>query len=175
MKKEFFKRVAELANKSFLGMKELKGILIGGPMPTKEEFADGDFLNNELKKKIISLQDLSYTGSFGLNELVDKSQEILAKEEIMKEKKIVNEFLEYLRKEPEKTAYGKKEVINAINTGAVEKLLISEDLPDDEIEEIQEKSEEIGTDFFIISVETREGIQLKDLGGYAAILRYALK
>jgi len=175
MKKEFFKRVAEVANKTFLGMKELKGILVGGPMPTKEEFVDGDFLNNELKKKIIALQDLGDTGESGLHELVDKSKDALEKEAVMKEKTMVKEFFELLRKNPGKTAYGKAEVMKAVEMGAVEKFLISEDLPDDEIEEAQEKSEKFGAEIFIISTETREGVQIRDLGGYAAILRYALK
>lgn len=175
MKKEFFKRVGELANKTFLEMKDLKGILVGGPIPTKEEFLDGDYLNNELKKKIIAVQDLSYTGEFGLHELVDKSKEVLEKEEITKEKKVINEFLEMLRKEPGKVAYGKDEVYKAIEIGAVEKLLISENLPDEEIETLQEKGEKSGAQVHIISTETREGVQIRDLGGYAAILRYALK
>ncbi|MBU4502474.1 MAG: ribosomal L7Ae/L30e/S12e/Gadd45 family protein, partial [Nanoarchaeota archaeon] len=174
MKKEFFKRVAELVNKTFLGMKELKGILIGGPMPTKDEFVDGDFINNELKKKIVSMQDLSYTGDFGLNELVDKSKDALEKEAVMQEKKLVTEFFELLRKDPGKAAYGKEEVLKAIKAGAAEKILVSEDLSDDELEEVQEKAEEFGTEINIISTETREGVQIRDLGRYAAILRYAL-
>ncbi len=175
MKKEFFKRVGELANQTFLTMRELKGILVGGPVPTKDEFVDGDYLNNELKKKIITMQDLSYTGDFGLQELVDKSKEVLQKEEVTKEKNIVNQFLEMLRKDPGKVAYGKKEVMEALEMGAVEKLLISESLPDEELETMQEKGEKSGAEVHIISIETREGGQIKDLGGYAAILRYAIK
>ena len=175
MKKEFFKRVGELANQTFLTMKDLKGILIGGPVPTKDEFVDGDYLNNELKKKIIAMQDLGYTGDFGLKELVDKSNEVLAKEEVTKEKKVVNEFFELLRKEPGKVAYGKKEVMEALEIGAIEKLLISENLPEEELEQLQERGEKSGAEVHIISIETMEGGQIKDLGGYAAILRYALK
>lgn len=175
MKKEFFKRVGELANQTFLTMKDLKGILVGGPVPTKDEFVDGDYLNNELKKKIIAMQDLGYTGDFGLKELVDKSKEVLAKEEVIKEKKVVNEFFELLRKEPGKVAYGKKEVMEALEIGAVEKLLISENLSEEELEQLQEKGEKSGAQVHIISIETMEGGQIKDLGGYAAILRYALK
>lgn len=174
MKKEFFKRVGELANQTFLTMKDLKGILVGGPVPTKDEFVDGDYLNNELKKKIITMQDLGYTGEFGLHELVDKSKEVLEKEGIMKEKKVVNEFFEILRKDPGKVAYGKKEVMEALEMGAVEKLLLSENL-EEELEALQEKGEKSGAEVYIVSIESREGGQIKDLGGYAAILRYAIK
>ena len=172
--KDFFKKVGGAFNKEFLEMKNLKGILIGGPGPTKQTFIDGPYLNNELKRKIISVQDLGYTGEFGLNELVDKSQEVLARESIIEEKKILNRFFETLAKEPEKIAYGKKETEKAIDMGAVDLLLLSDDLDDDYIEELDNKAEKTGSKVEIISTETKEGIQLKELGGVAAILRYQI-
>jgi peptide chain release factor subunit 1 len=36
MAKEFFKRVAESIKKHFWDNKKLKGILVGGPIPTKD-------------------------------------------------------------------------------------------------------------------------------------------
>lgn len=174
MAKEFYKRIGEGANKEFLDMKELKGILIGGPGPTKEEFFDGNYLNNEVKKKVLGLKDLSYTGEFGLNELVDKSHDLLAKEGIIKEKIIVNKFLELLAKNPGKVAYGLREVKKALEMGAVETLLLSDSLEDDIIEQLEAVAENMGTEVEMISIETKEGAQLKDLGGIAAILRYEL-
>jgi len=175
MAKEFYKRIGEAANKEFLDMKELKGILIGGPGPTKEEFFDGNYLNNEVKKKVLGLKDLGYTGEFGLNELVDKSQDLLVKEAITKEKQVVQKFLELLAKNPQKAAYGLKEVKKALELGAVEILLLSDSLEEDIMEQLEEIAENMGTEIEIISIETREGIQLKDLGGIAAILRYELQ
>lgn len=172
--KDFYKKIADIVNKEFLGMKELKGIIIGGPGPTKDTFLDGNFLNNELKKKVIGVKDLSYTGEFGLNELVDKSNDLLAKEAITGEKKLVNRFLEMLSKEPDKVAYGKKEVEKALDAGAVDTLLISEDIGDEYIENMEEKITESGAKLEIISIESREGNQLKNLGGVAAILRFAI-
>jgi len=172
--KDFFKKVGSAANKEFLEMKNLKGLLIGGPGPTKHTFIDGPYLNNEIKKKIISTQDLSYTGEFGLNELVEKSQEVLAQESIIEEKKILNHFFETLAKTPEKATYGKKETEKAIELGAVDLLLLSEDLDDNYIEEMDNKAEGMGGKVEIISVETKEGVQLKELGGIAAILRYQI-
>jgi len=171
---DFYKKVGDVVNKQFLNMKELKGILIGGPGPTKETFFDGNYLNNEIKKKVLGLKDLSYTGEFGLHELVDRSKDLLAQEMITKEKEILNKFFTMLAKEPEKTAYGKKEVENALMQGAVDILLLSEDLDDEYIEKLEEKAEKFGTKIEIISTETKEGVQLKELGGIGAILRYAI-
>lgn len=171
-KHDFYKRISEVVNKEFLGMKDLKGILVGGPGMTKETFVHGNYLNNELKKKVIAIEDLSYTGEYGLNELVEKSKDKLAEEDITKEKELVNELLTMLAINTEKVAYGKEEVRKALELGAVDKLLISEVF--DAVEEFETLAEKYGTKVFIISTETREGVQLRDLGGIAAILRYAL-
>jgi len=170
--KDFYKKIADLCNKEFLGVKELKGILIGGPGPTKESFKE--YLNNELQKKVIAIQDLTYTNESGLHHLVEKSAEVLEKEVIAEEKKIMEKFFTLLAKEIEKTAYGKEPVENALQAGAVELLLISEDIDDKIIEHFEDLAKTTGTDIKLISVYTKEGIQLKHLGGIAAILRYAL-
>lgn len=170
-KHEFYKRISSVANKEF-SMKSLKGILVGGPGMTKETFVNGNYLDTKLKEKIIATKDLSYTGEFGLNELVEKSKDKLAEEEITKEKELVNEFLEMVAKSSDKTAYGRDEVKKAIELGAVSKLLLSEEF--DAIEEFEELATKYGSEVFIISVETREGVQLRDMGGVVAILRFAI-
>jgi peptide chain release factor subunit 1 len=171
---DFYQRVAERANKEFYNKSGIKGILIGGPGPTKETFFDGNYLNNEVKKKVLGLKDLSYTGEFGLHELVDKSQDLLAKEAIIEEKNLLNRFFTLLAKEPEKTTYGRLQTKKALEYGAVDLLLLSEELDDKTIDEFMEIAEKFNTKVEIISTDTREGIQLKELGGIASILRFAL-
>ena len=63
--------------------------------------------------------------------------------------------------------------MKALDCGAVDKLLLSESF--DKIESFEEKANNMGTKVFIVSVDTREGAQLKELGGVAAILRYAME
>ncbi len=171
--KDFFKKIGDAANKEFLEMKDLKGIIIGGPGPTKEDFLNGDYLNNEVKKKVLGTLDLSYTGEFGLNELVDKSQELLAEEEVMEEKKVMQEFFTTLATNPQKTAYG-KEVDKAFEYGAVKIVLLSDSLDSKDIEEYEKKAEDTGAEIKIISTKTREGEQLKEIGKVAAILRFVV-
>ncbi len=171
---EFYKRISEISNKTFLEMKNLNGLIIGGPGPTKEIFLDGAYLNNELKKKVIGTKDLSYTGEFGLNELVDKSKDLLEKEAIIKEKKLLTDFFTMLGKEPDKIRLGKDKVEQAIEYGAVDILLLSEDLDDSLIEELEKKTEAYGGKVEIISNESNEGKQFKEMGGIAAMLRYVI-
>lgn len=172
--KDFYKKIGDMAKDQFLQMSELKGILVGGPGPTKYEFVDGNFITTEVKKKIITIKDLSYTGDFGLQELVEKSDDVLANEDIAEEKKIMNKFFDTLGKTPAKAAYGKDDVMNKIKMGAVDTVLLSESLEDEVIDQFTEEAEKMSTNVFIVSVETREGVQLKEIGKIAAILRYEL-
>ena len=170
--KEHFKKVAEYVKEQFLENKHLKGILVGGPGPTKYDWVEKGFLTNQLKQKIIGIKDLGYTGDFGLQELVDKSQDILADEEIAIEKKIMARFFDLLAKKPGIINYGETQVMESIKMGVVETLLLSEELEDEKLEEFEEEAKKCGTEVKIISTETREGVQLKELGKVAAILRY---
>ena len=169
---DFYKRISEKINRDFLGKKELKGILLGGPGPTKEEFKD--YLNAELKNKILTIKDLSYTGEFGLRELVELCKDTLIKEEITEEKEIMEKFFKLLATETNKVAYGLEETKKALELGAVEVLLISESLDDELIESLEESTSQTGSELRMITTDTTEGKQLKELGGIAAILRFPI-
>jgi len=62
-----------------------------------------------------------------------------------------------------------------VKMGVTETLLLSEALPDEKIEEFEKEAETVGTEIRIISTETREGVQLRDIGKVAAILRYEVQ
>jgi len=170
--KDHYKKVGEYMKEAFLNMEGLKGIIVGGPGPTKYDWVEGDFITNEVKKKIIAIKDLSYTEEFGLEELLEKSQDVLAAEDVVEEKKIVNKFLEVLAKNQKMVSYGETDVMNKIKMGVVDTVLLSEDLPDEKIEEFEAAAKPVSTNIRIISTQTREGAQLRDLGKVAAMLRY---
>lgn len=172
--KEFFNRVAEAAKEHFLHLTNLKGILVGGPGPSKLDYLNGGFMTDQLMRKVITTQDLGYTGDFGLRELVEKSKEVLAKEVITEEKDIMNKFFKLLATNQKMVAYGMAEVKRAIGLSAVEKLLISENIDDKTSEELEMQADSIGAQVIFISTDTNEGQQLADLGGVAAFLRYSL-
>lgn len=173
--KDHYRKVAEYMKEQFLELKNLKGIIIGGPGHTKNDFIELGNIPNELKKKIIAVKDLSYTGDFGLQELLDRSQDVLAQEEIADEKKIMGRFFDLLSKQPGTVSYGEAEVMKNLKLGAVDTLLLSESLDDEKIEEFEKEAGVVGTEVKIISIETREGVQLREIGKIVAILRYEVK
>ena len=125
---EFLKRIGDHMNDAYLNVPDLKGVIIGGPGHTKEEFVEGDYLHHEIKQKIITTVDTSYTGEFGIREVMDKSMDVLTEIDVMREKKLMQRFLHELIDEDGLASYGEAEVRHNLQVGAVEILLLSEDL-----------------------------------------------
>ncbi|NOR85165.1 peptide chain release factor 1 [archaeon] len=125
----FKKDIGVLATKTFEEEKDLIGIIIGGPGPLKEDFAEGDYLSEAMKKKILGVKDIGYAGVDGLRELLLRSQDVLSQSGVVREKKILGRFFELLRKETGLASYGYIEVKKALEKGAVDTLILSEQVP----------------------------------------------
>jgi peptide chain release factor subunit 1 len=175
MAKEFFRKIAEVAKEEFFDLKELKGILVGGPGPTKEDFLKEGNLPTKLQEKVIAIKDIGYADEHGLDLLVETSQEELGSQEIIKEKKLMENFFNKLGKDREKTSYGEENVKKALAVGAVEDLFLSKKLTKAKLIEHEKKAEETSAKVHIISNETEEGIQFYNLGGIGAILRFKIQ
>jgi peptide chain release factor subunit 1 len=172
--KEFFKRVAEAMKEHFWENKKLKGILVGGPIPTKDEFLDKGQLATQLKEKVIAIKDLGGTEMHGLQELVELCQDVLSEQEITKQRQILDLFFEKLAKEPNKVAYGEAEVEDRLNRGAVDKLIISKTLPKEKIKNLERIANNSSSEIHLVSNETSEGVQFDNLGGVGATLRFEI-
>lgn len=171
--KEFYRRISSYVQEQF-DLQSIKGILVGGPGFTKNDFVEQAQFSDEFKKKIITVKDLSYTDEYGLRELVDVSEDELASEEIAEDKRILKNFFNKIATEIEMIAYGYEEVKKALEYNAVEELLLSEAIDEDTIEELEEMGENTGAKVHIISPDFAEGVQLKNMSGIGAILRFQI-
>ena len=172
--KEFYKRIAEEMKKTFSENKKLKGILIGGPIPTKDEFVEGKYLSTPLQTKVIGVRDIGDSNESGLKELVGKSQDILSQQESIMEKKLLEKFFETLGANREKAAYEYKDVKKALEMGAVDTLILSKKLKKEVSKELIKMAENISSNIEIVSIETTEGEQFYNIGGIGALLRYKI-
>ncbi len=173
--KEFFRKVAEAVKKEFFDMKNLSGILVGGPGPTKEDFLKEGNLITAIQDKILGVKDIGYADEHGLGLLVEVSQDVLAEQEITREKKLLEKFFNMLGKDKDKTAYGEKAVKKALEYGAVETLLLSKKLKKSDINEFEKKALETGVDIKMVSIDIDEGVQFWNLGGVGAMLRFKIE
>jgi len=125
---EYFKRVGSHANEIFLEIPDLKGVLLGGPGPTKQDFEKGGYLHYTLKDRVIATLDTAYVSEQGVEEIVDRAPEILSRVRYVEEKRIVQEFLYEIGHNTGLATYGEEEVRRSLEAGAVKTLLLSEGL-----------------------------------------------
>lgn len=170
--KDFYKRIADEMKNIFYKNTKLKGIIVGGPMPTKDEFLDNGYLATPLAKKVIGRIDQGDTSESGLNELVQRSQDLLAGQEIVHEKKILEKFFETLGANRELATLKEADTRKALEYGAVETLFLSKELNRPLIKEMTKLAENISAHVEIISTETEEGQQFNNMGGIGAVLRF---
>ncbi|MEM3074587.1 MAG: peptide chain release factor aRF-1 [Candidatus Pacearchaeota archaeon] len=170
--KEFYRKIADVMKQEFFEMKNLKGILIGGPIPTKEEFLEEGQLATKLKEKIIAVKDIGYADEHGLELLVEAAQEELSMQEVTKEKKLLNKFFETLGKNPDKAKYKYSDVKHALDLGAVDILILSKKIQKPISSELSKIAEQMGTKIEFVGDETNEGEQFLNLSGIGAILRF---
>ncbi|MFB6147965.1 MAG: LAGLIDADG family homing endonuclease, partial [Candidatus Nanohaloarchaea archaeon] len=130
MLKNFLEEINENAKKAFLQKArddKLLGILVGGPGFVKEKLLD-NHLHQELRENVVATEDLNYSGEEALEELVNKAEDAIQDAEVVHEKNLVNDFFDNLREENGKSEYGVQAVKKALEMGAVDTLLISEDV-----------------------------------------------
>ena len=131
------------------------------------------------RDRIIGTVDTSYTGEHGLHETIERGEDLLKEADVVREKQILQKFFTELQKPHGLVAYGLNEVLNALKAGAVDMLIVSENIDsvtgrENFLEELEEEVKNYGTNLEVVSADTREGMQFEELGGIGAILRYNL-
>lgn len=170
--KEFYKRIAEEMKKCFFENPKVKGVLVGGPIPTKDEFLDNEYMITQLREKVIGRKDIGGSDESGLKELVEKSQDILSAQEIIHEKQVLEKFFKTLGEKPGLAKLKQEETKKALEFGAVDVLLLSRNVDKKIIKEFRGIANNTGSSIEIISLDTEEGQQFDNMSGIGAILRF---
>jgi len=123
----FFNRVADITKEFFIDIYPIKGLIISGPGPTKEEFINNNYLEYRLQDMVLATIDASYSGSEGIREAFAKSGEILSDYRMVEEKKIVEELFKHINSNTGLGAYGMKEVINYLKNNVADKIIVTDD------------------------------------------------
>ena len=124
----YFNRVAEITKEYFVDIYPIKGLIISGPGPTKEDFINGNYLEYRLKEMVLGTIDASYAGSEGIREAFSKSTELLSDFRMVEEKKMVEELFKHINNNSGLAAYGLKEIIKLLKKNVVSQIIISGDI-----------------------------------------------
>src|SRR5581483_6794539 len=96
---EYYHRVAHITREYFIDIYPIKGLIISGPGPTKENFIKEEYLEYRLQNMIIATLDTSYAGAEGVREAFSRAL----------------------------ATYGLKEIIDLMQRNVVDTVLITDD------------------------------------------------
>ena len=124
----YFNRVAHITREYFIDIYPIKGLIISGPGPTKEDFINNSYLEYRLQNMIISTIDASYSGAEGIREAFAKSSEILSDFRMVEEKKIIEKLFQQINNNTGLGSYGLKEVLEMLKNNIVDTIIITDDI-----------------------------------------------
>ncbi len=122
----FYNRVASVTKEYFVDIYPIKGLIISGPGPTKEDFINGNYLDYRLQDMIISTIDSSYSGEEGIREAFKKSSDILSSFRMVEETKLVEDLFREINTHSGLGAYGLQEIITHLKNNVVDTLIITD-------------------------------------------------
>lgn len=167
----FYKLVAEEVNKIFLQIPTLKGIIVAGPGPTKEDFLEEGGLDYRLKEKVLAVVAACCANEYGVVEAIKNAQEQLKESEYVKAKEVMDRVMYYAVKKSDYFVYGKERVLKALESGMAEVVVVAEELGEDAVLEAVMKAEEKGVKVEVVPKGVEESKTLMQaFGGYAALL-----
>ena len=124
----YFNRVAHITREYFIDIYPIKGLIISGPGPTKEDFINNSYLEYRLQDMIISTIDASYSGAEGIREAFAKSSEILSDFRMVEEKKIIEKLFQQINNNTGLGSYGLKEVLEMLKNNIADTIIITDDI-----------------------------------------------
>ncbi len=145
-------------------------VAIVGPGFEKDKFIS--FSKGKIGNYVV--ENVSHAGMLGVYEAIKRGviEKMMEESKASIEINAVEKLLEKIAKN-EAVAYGREEVKKAVEMGAVEELLILNDMVKEE-EDIIKKAEEMGAKIMFVSKFHEGGEKLSALGGVAAFLRYRI-
>jgi peptide chain release factor subunit 1 len=127
---EYYKRIAERAQRILIDQYKVRGLIVGGPGATKDTFLKEEYLDYRLQGNVVAVLDTSYSGEEGVRELVDKVNEegVMDGYRLMEEKKIVKRFMKEVYSDTGLGIYGINDVIKFLQNGIVELVIVTDDI-----------------------------------------------
>lgn len=127
----YVRRVAEQMSNLFISNSRptVAGLVLAGSAEFKNDLAKSDLFDQRLRPLILKIVDVSYGDYNGFNQAIELAADVLGSVRFIHEKQILEKFFEDISKEGGKTCYGYVETLKSLEAGAVETLIVYEDLP----------------------------------------------
>lgn len=126
----YVRKVAELAVQHFITNDKVNvtGLVLAGSADFKTELSQSDMFDQRLAAKVIKVVDVSYGGENGFNQAIELASESLANVKFVQEKKLIQKYFDEISQDTGKYCFGIDDTLKALELGAVETLIVWENL-----------------------------------------------
>lgn len=126
----YVRKVAELAVQHFITADKVNvtGLVLAGSADFKTELSQSDLFDGRLVAKVIKVVDVSYGGENGFNQAIELAAESLANVKFVQEKKLIQRYFDEISQDSGRYCFGIEDTLKALELGAVETLIVWENL-----------------------------------------------
>eukprot|EP01126_Amoeba_proteus_P035584 TRINITY_DN3592_c0_g1_i5.p1 TRINITY_DN3592_c0_g1~~TRINITY_DN3592_c0_g1_i5.p1 ORF type:complete len:447 (+),score=77.50 TRINITY_DN3592_c0_g1_i5:156-1496(+) len=128
----YLRKVAEVVIQYFINQAENKpnvaGLILAGLADFKNDLYNSELFDPRLKKIVLKIVDTSYGFENGFNQAIDLSKETLKDVKLIQEKELISHFFEEIALDSGKYCFGVRDCLYALDSGAVETLIVYENL-----------------------------------------------
>jgi peptide chain release factor subunit 1 len=104
------------------------GLVLAGSADFKTELSQSDLFDPRLQAKVIKIVDVSYGGENGFNQAIELSAEALSNVKFIQEKRLISKYFDSISQDTGKYCFGVEDTLKALDMGAVETLIVWENL-----------------------------------------------
>lgn len=126
----YVRKVAEMTVQHFITNDKVNvtGLVLAGSADFKTELSQSDLFDPRLQAKVIKIVDVSYGGENGFNQAIELSAEALSNVKFIQEKRLISKYFDAISQDTGKYCFGVEDTLKALDMGAVETLIVWENL-----------------------------------------------
>ncbi|KAJ7721531.1 peptide chain release factor eRF1/aRF1 [Mycena metata] len=126
----YVRKVAELAVQQFITNDKVNvtGIVLAGSADFKTDLGKSDLFDPRLAAKVIKVVDVSYGGENGFNQAIELAADSLANVKFVQEKKLIQRYFDEISQDTGRYCFGIEDTLKALDLGAIETLIVWENL-----------------------------------------------
>ncbi|KAM7541511.1 hypothetical protein Aperf_G00000024023 [Anoplocephala perfoliata] len=126
----YVRKVAETAVQLFITNDKVnvEGIILAGIADFKTDLSQSGMFDPRLQAKVLKIVDISYGGESGFNQAIELASDTLAGVKFIQEKKLIQRYFDEISQDTGKYCFGVDDTLKALEMGAVDSLIVWENL-----------------------------------------------
>eukprot|EP00475_Leptophrys_vorax_P011151 TRINITY_DN1768_c0_g1_i1.p1 TRINITY_DN1768_c0_g1~~TRINITY_DN1768_c0_g1_i1.p1 ORF type:complete len:457 (+),score=171.29 TRINITY_DN1768_c0_g1_i1:766-2136(+) len=126
----YVRKVAELATQFFItnDRPNVAGLVLAGSAEFKNKLSASDMFDQRLQPTVIQIVDVSYGGENGFNQAIELAADSLKNVKFVSEKKLLTDYFGAISQDTGCYCFGVRDTLYAADNGAIETMIIWENL-----------------------------------------------